>query len=258
MSDTAKSKTYWGKGVAEGDPFALPKRVSRGVSAASRGADADAPSVRYLWIFVTEEGLQRRCEPRQTADWLGADEWLNVVDESSALGAEWMVIYAGAALARCPEVWALCEWAQQQHQLRVGIHLAGATLAPEDVERLTALDASLTFLIADEAVLESLASLQASGIGLCRANVREDERHSDCGNPKDIVCVGIDGHLFTCGLVLGDEHYRLGSVLKRGLSAVMQDKSLPHAVPDAGDYPTHGCDGCPSHVAYRAVHVLPR
>jgi hypothetical protein len=253
-----KSKNYWETEAAGFDPFQLPRRVSQGLNElvhSYTGAEPP-PVVRYLWIYVTEDGIRRRRSNLQESGTLRVEDWLNVIDESAALGAEWMVIHAGASLCQCPEVWKLCEWAQHEHGLRVGLHLSSASLSEDDVERLTHLDRSTTYIIADAPVLAALRPLRDLGMQFCDATVTAEERKASCTNPKELVCVGIDGRLFTCGLVLGDEDYAFGSVLDRGLKKTLQDTNLPHAIHDTTPFAEHGCDGCPPHVAHRITGQL--
>lgn len=253
-----KSKTYWEKAVSGKGPFNVPKRLSHGLAAVARKFAQSAPpkqAIKYIWIYVTEEGLQRRAAESDAA--LRLDDWLNVVDESASLGAEWMVIYAGACLERCPEVWHICHWAQDEHGLRVGIHVDTPELCEGDIGRLLQLDRDKTYLIVESRLLDAYRPLEERGLRVCAADVRPEERLSPCPNPEAIACVGIDGRLFTCGLVLGDKDFHLGNVLEHGLARVMADASLPHSVPESVAYHDHGCDGCPPHMAKRVAEALP-
>lgn len=253
-----KQKHFWTKLLEGVDPFQLPRRLSRRLAECVENHDVAAetrPTVRYLWLYVTEEGLDRNRDKNGPA--LDVERWLNVIDESAALGAEWLVIFAGASLARCPEIWRLCQWAQEIHDLRVGLHVAAADLTDTEVEALSSLKSGRTYLMADDTLIGSLRHLEPKGVCLCGANVRGDQRMAPCPNPQDITCVGIDGTLFTCGLVLGDEQYRLGNVLEHRLEDIMGDTTLPHVVPETVAYSGHGCDGCPPHMAQRVIAQLP-
>lgn len=248
-----KSKNYW-ESVEEGeDPFLLPKRISRGIArCAEQRLDSDAaPVVRYIWIYVTDDGLRPGYQGPNTRRHLGLDDWLNVIDESASLGAEWMVIHVGASLSQCPMIWKMCEWAQDVHRLHVGLHLSSACLSEDDVERLARLDPEHTHLVADRRDLQGLKFLEERGIRLCEANLRPEEHATTCRNPQSIACVGPDGTLFSCGLVLGDRRFALGEINTQPLRGVMEDGSLPHVVKDTTEFPTRGCDGCPSHMVNR-------
>lgn len=253
---SVRSKTYWNKERGGADPFEIPKRVASGIEACRTWMDEDgAPEhpLRYIWIYVTEAGLRQDGEQPRAEDALGLDGWLNVIDESASLGAEWMVVYVGASLSQVPYIWEVCAWAQGVHGLRVGLHLTSNCLSEDDIERLSRLDPERTYLVADKAHLASLRFLESKGIRLCEANVRASERDTCCTNPEEIACVGADGRLYSCGLVLGDERYAMGDAQQRTLQDVKADESLPHAVPDTNAYPPSGCDACPP---LMAMHVL--
>lgn len=255
-----KSKHYWEDEAGAGDPFGLTRRMAKGLAELAETHATQSPCnvVKYLWIYITDEGMQRRRAAMDESGCLRIDDWLNVIDESAALGAEWVVIHVSSSLCQCPEIWKLCQWAQEQHELRTGLHLSSACLSEDDVEQLTHLDPSKTYLIGDENVLNGLRSLRDLGLQFCEATVGPHARMASCTNPQELVCVGIDGRLSTCGLVLGEENYHLGNVLDRGLKNVLQDTSLPHAIEDTSTYPSHGCDGCPPHVAQRVASQLSR
>lgn len=256
-----KSKNYWDRTSEARDPFEIPKRISKGIAttakkfAESQGAPS---SVKYIWIYATEEGLQEGQGRGESTSPLGLDSWLNIIDESASLGAEWMIVYIGASLSECPEIWKMCEWAQNVHGLRVGIHLSSVSLSEDDVEQLTQLDTSKTYLMADQRNAESMRFLQEKGIHLIESNLRPGERVPRCTRPEAIACVGLDGKLFTCGLVLGDERYSLGNIQERPLNEIMHDESLPHVIHDTDPYPERGCDACPPHMARRILEGLPQ
>lgn len=251
-----RTKTYWSKDHSGADPFEIPKRVARGIEDCRTCMDEDgtiAHPLRYIWIYVTEAGLRQDGEHPPSEDLLGLDGWLNVIDESASLGAEWMVIYVGASLSQVPYIWEVCAWAQDVHQLSVGLHLTSNCLSEDDIERLSRLDPEKTYLVADKAHLASLRFLENLGIRLCEANVSTTERDTHCTKPEDIACVGADGRLYSCGLVLGDERYAMGDAQQRTLHDVKEDKSLPHAVSDTNAFSPSGCDACPPLMAMRVL-----
>lgn len=253
---SVRTKTYWNKDQRSRDPFEIPKRISKEIQARRThmaGDGADPHPLRYIWIYVTEAGLRQDGGPPQSEDVLGLDGWLNVIDESASLGAEWMMVYVGTSLSQVPYVWRMCAWAQDIHGLRVGLHLTSNCLSEDDIERLSRLDPECTYIIADKAHIASLRFLESKGIRLCEANVRASERDTFCTKPEEIACVGVDGRLFSCGLVLGDERYAMGDARDRTLHDVKADESLPHAVPDTTAYPPSGCDACPPLIAMRVL-----
>ena len=255
-----KSKTYWNKVGENENPFEMPRQISHGIrSAATKFSELEGQTkrIRYIWIYVTEEGLQRQFAAKDSDSNLELNGWLNMIDESASLGAEWMVIYAGTSLSDCPEIWTLCQWAQTVHQLKIGIHLENVCLNDEDSLRLTQLDTSRVFLLVDKSCLEELRYLEESGIRICKSNVRPDEREVPCPIPQTMACVGVDGSLYTCGLVLGNERYALGNIRERGLREIITDESLPHEVPDTREIAdvVGVCDACPSHMAHRFAEL---
>lgn len=262
MSRTSKTKTYWDRSSEVPDPFSISKRISRNLAGSSgrfdTGRDGKPPIIKYLWIYVTEDGLERKRLASASGPGLSDEDWLNIIDESCSLGAEWMIIYVGARLSECPEVWRMCDWAQQEYGMRVGLHLRGECLQAPEIECLLKLDAKLTFIMAEKSDAVELEPLRERGLNVCVANVRKPDRPEFCESPEDIACVGIDGELFTCGLVLGEEAYSFGNVRDLFLKNAMTDQSLPHAVAQTGAHHEHGCDGCPPHVARRALESLPK
>lgn len=256
-----KKKNYWDKSADGNDPFEMPKRVSRGIASTARKfaeAGGTPPSVKYIWIYTTEEGLQEGQDRQRATSPLSLDSWLNIIDESASLGAEWMIVYVGSSLTQVPGIWKMCEWGQNIHGLRVGIHLSGMALSDEDIEHLAGLDTAKTYIMAERDAIESLRFLEEKGIRLCESKLRPEERSPRCTKPEAIACVGLDGHLFTCGLVLGNERYSLGNVQERPLDAIMSDRSLPHEVSDTAPHPERGCDACPPLMARRVMESLPR
>lgn len=254
-----KSKTYWKKESGDTDPFKLPKQLRGDIAAAAQKfseSESGPPTVKYVWLYVTENGLAHGRGDEEVGEGLEFDTWLNIIDESASLGAEWLVMYVGTDLSKCPQVWDICKWAQETHGIKVGIHLEGAHVSNGDFEHLADLDASKLFLAVDEDRLESLAFLEERGIRLCRANVPIGERpEPDCKGPATMTCVGANGSLYACGLVLGRERYALGNVQARPLKGIMEDQSLPHVVHRTLEEAEAGCDGCPAQMAKRFVDL---
>lgn len=258
---TTKPKNYWDKSHAQEDPFLVPKRIHRGIAECARNHAGPAGStgpIKYIWIYMNEDGLHgSSSDPKSHTD-MSQEEWLNVVDESASLGAEWLIVHVGASLAGRTDIWAICDWAQQVHGLQVGIHVEDTSISDQDVERLAALDPSKTFLVIDGSLIESLRHLEDKGIRLCASNTLPEDRLASCSSPQSIACVGMDGSLFTCGLVLGKDHYRLGRIQEGSLREVMEDGSLPHQIPETKAFPDNSCDGCPPLVARHVLESISR
>lgn len=247
-----KSKIYWEKKASESDPFVLTRKVAKGIEHAARERDAKSSetALKYLWLFVTDEGIHHNLDGFRERPRLGLEDWLNIVDEAAAYGAEWLVIYAGKSPSSVSHMWELSAWAQDTHGMKVGINLDEDTLSREDRRALLKLEWDKTFIIAPSEVLDGFRELESSGIRLCAANITREGSH-ECTKPEAMACVGPDGQLFSCGLVLGERAYALGHAYDRSIDSVLGDEDLPHAVPEDYAYPKGGCDGCPPLMAER-------
>lgn len=250
-----KSKDYWQKEI-ESDatgPFDLPRRIGKGIDDSRKAlAGGFEPTVRYLWICPTEDGVPEAHRVLEPGPALSLNEWLNVIDESASIGAEWLIVRVGASLAQVPHVWRVCRWAQETHGLRVGLHLTSNCLSEYDIEQLSRLDRENTYLFANEAVLASLRFLEASGFPMFEATVTTAERAESCMEPSEIAFVGPDGRMFSCGLVQGCAQYALGDAQDRKLHHILNDESLPHSIADTSEFPVCGCEACPPLMARRA------
>lgn len=254
MSETMKSKNYWEKDGGEGNPFDLLKRIDAGIENCKRSlseAEGCSGGLKYVWIYVTDEGIRPGGMPTTTGKQLELDEWLNVIDESASLGAEWMILYVGTSLSAFPGIWKMCDWAQRTHGLSVGLHLVNNCLSEDDFERLGQLEANKTVILANRDEVASLSFLEQQGIRVCDANIGEADRPTPCAQPEGMACVGPDGSLFSCGLVMGEDSYALGDSRGRNLEDVMHDEALPHAIDDQANHREHGCDACPPLIAER-------
>lgn len=252
-----RPKDFWQRIHGGRDPFQPARRIAKLIRSASKEALApkqppDA-TIKYIWIHVTGDGLQHEPAPKET---LTTEDWLNIIDESAALGAEWLVIYVGTTLAQHPEVWQLCEWAQTTHGLRVGLHLSNPCLSENDIEHLGRLNLKETYLIAEEKTLESLHFLSTLGVQLCDSKVCVEDHDWPCRSPEDMACVAPDGTLYSCGFVLGNDDFTLGDAREKILSGVMNDSSLPRTIDTATLPHNHGCDACPPRIAKRIIGNL--
>ena len=231
------------------DPFAFPSRVRESLRTfVQRQEGFDAERVRYLWMHLSGGGLRAEtgdCEERQG---LTVDEWLNVVDEAGALGVRSVIISSAAPLSDHPEIWDICDWAQNTHDMVVGIYLYGNgfPVSKEDLEAFERLEVGQTRLFVDGENLEKAEAIKSMGIPVYNADVfQSDHERSPCQLPHSMTCVGAEGNMYTCGLVLGEEGFRLGNVCERRLDAVMDDQSLPHEIPGDVEREPRRCNACP-------------
>ncbi len=228
------------------DPFALPARVRQTLrSLAERREGFNVERVRYLWLHLSGEEAHGQKEERKR---LSVEEWLNVVDEAAALGVRTVIISSGAPLAEMPEVWEICDWAQNTHDMVVGIYLFGDGLPIGDgeVEAFKRLNQEQTHLFIEQEHFDKAAAVQSVGIPIHNADIfRNNSNKAICELPHTMTCVGAEGNLYTCGLVLGEEDFRLGNVCAERLDNVLEDESLPHEIPGEVERKPRCCNACP-------------
>jgi len=239
--------------IADENPFRLPKEISRRLKECSGQHSLDEPElVKYLWIVVSEDRAGAQTEEGGDGTRLCANDWLNVVDEAAALGVQCMVVCLGNSFGHWPEVWSVCAWAQEVHHMTVGFQVHDGKLSEEERERLTELDPDRTWLFVPEGRLEGVAALGEQGIRVCSAQVGHEDPDRPCDGPDSMVFVGPSGVLYSCGLVLGIDEFRLGHVGEHALTHVYEE-GTSRAVPRGSPRNDHGCDGCPNQMARRIL-----
>lgn len=230
--------------------FELPKRIHQevGNTSARNAVQSNSEEFFYLWVFVTEAGIAQSDEKPARSEPLNLEEWLNVIDEAASLGVNWFVVSLKSGnLAQHPEIWSICQWAQDVHNMTVGLQTNAPKLLPEETEAIKQLDPEKTRVMLCDAAHKKADELKTLGYRLCVPN---DDHHENaeevCTRPKKMVFVNAYGELYTCGLVDGQEEYKLGSVLQDPLYKVLNDPNLPHTVHNSAvKHKAHGCDGCP-------------
>jgi len=175
----------------------------------------------------------------------GVNHWLNAIDEAASVGVLWLVVSVKSSLSDRPEIWPVCEWAQQTHGMTVGLHVETGALSPEEIDRLKELEAGKTRLFVQHENLDALRHLEEHGIQVCAADVAANEPGRPCQKPGKMVFVNAEGRLYTCGMVQGNEAYCMGSMFEGTFNEILHDPSLPHSVPPGEQDDPHGCDGCP-------------
>lgn len=254
-----RSKDFWHGDAELSSPFDLPRRVLGSLKNAFRGrARRRAPEpVKYIWLYLDEVGLRHHEHAGREAP-LDLNGWLNLIDESAALGAQWLVVRVGGPLSKCADVWDICKWAQQSHGIHVGLHLDSADMDEDDIAELNQLDVPLTHLLADRAKLPAFQFLKDLGFQVSEADISADERGESCANPESIACAGPDGTLYSCGLVSGETEHALGNAQVKRLDVYMNDGSVPHSITNTRRYPIEGCSGCPPFMAKRLANLQGR
>jgi len=230
--------------------FELPKNFKNALTnCREKDTQLSAKDVTYLWIAVSPAGLGRTGQETGTGVVLSVEDWLNVVDESASLGANWIVLTLTTTLSRFSDIWKICQWAQDAHGMMVGLHLSDDEITPEDQTHILALDSGKLRLLVRSESLSKLAALEKKGVILWTANPQPDGVKPNCQGPSRMIYVNAEGNLYTCGLVEGRADYLMGSVLHDRLKHVMSNTSVRHCVEEDLHRVTPGCDGCPALIA---------
>ncbi len=240
----------------EADLFELPRRIKSEMQCCGQPPNPEAPYAKYLWIHIDEKTAQ---ETGVTSDADAAptiEQWLNVVDEAASLGVRWIVLSLSASLARFPEILEVCQWAQDAHDMTVGLHSHSSDLLVQEIGRLGTLDCSKTQVIAKREEMERLGALKQAGFELVAADPQTYGEKPDCEGPQHMLYINPQGKLFTCGLVEDRDEYALGNVFVRTFRELLSDPDLPHKVHPPDHTVTAGCDACPSLMA-RLLGVAP-
>lgn len=231
------------------DPFAFAREAHIQLKTCCNGTSR-VDQIEYLWIYAREHGLGK-CPPPPGASLPDLEHWLNVVDEAASLGARWLVVSVEeTTLDAIPELLPICKWAQDAHDMSVVIHTNAKSIDEAELAALKQLDQALLRLFVTQENHSAFAHLEADGI---RVRIGQPDRVGEhgCGMPKSMVFVNGMGELYTCGMVEGDERFRMGNIYERKFGEVLCDPALPHAVPPEARHKSHGCDGCPPLLANR-------
>ena len=251
VGKTAKPKggKRQGRTTQGKEPFQLPLAIAKQLKACAEAHTgqpmAASDAVRYLWINVARPASRGTAKEQPDATMLSGDEWLNVVDEAASLGAQTLIICVGQSFTNCPDIWKICGWAQRAHGLDVGIHTSCREFSESDINEIAELDPAHTWFFVPDTKLPALRALRERGITVLAANVGHDEQSPPCDMPESIVFVSSEGVLYTCGLVLDNDRFRLGHVSEKPLEWILKDESLPRTIPKDVPHPEHGCDACP-------------
>ena len=236
-------------------PFELPRNIITAIRkcATSRetGVRHDDELAKYLWINM--EVRSQSSSPPSEAQALSLEDWLNVVDEAASLGVCCIVIGVGSSLKSLPYLWEICRWAQTAHGVNVGIHACNPDLSISTMESLNTLDKEKTWLFISKKNTETMQTLQAQGFRVCAAEVCREDHEPPCDMSENMVFVGPEGSLYSCGLVLGQEAFRLGHILEAPLEKILNDPAISRAIPGDAPYVEHACDACPPLMAKRIL-----
>ncbi len=250
------SQKRWDRTYAKANPFQLPQTIKRTVRTCSDMHEHNGNgSLQYLWAYLAEDGLKDIAGGESR---LNLEEWLGVIDETASLGVTCVILSIGAPLAEYPEAIEICRWAQDAHQMMVGLHLYGVSITSPDVALIATLDPGRTHLFIDPDCMETAKPIRDKGFQVYDAiGQDQDMVEPECRLPEEMACVGAGGTMYTCGLVLGDEEFLLGDFYARKLKSVMKDESLPHTVPAGLPKVRNKCNGCPPLMLQRMEEAQP-
>jgi MoaA/NifB/PqqE/SkfB family radical SAM enzyme len=244
-SKTASSKKH---------PFGIARDIATRLRLLVRAHPDDDPppeALKYLWINVAPQCEGPECRERHEPRPLSLPEWLNVVDEASSLGICCLIVCTGDSFNSYPDVWGICRWAQEAHGIDVGIHTYRKSLDESELREMGRLVPGRTWFFVKREHLSAMRPLEQHGVKVLEAEVNHEEHSPPCDMPESMVFVGPGGVLYTCGLVLDNEQFRLGHVSEKPLARILSDPSLPRRVPKGIPHHKHGCDACPPLMAKR-------
>lgn len=223
------------------DPFDLARKLRSCLRDASESRAGTG--IKYLWLFVSKDGIgNSESTPSRK---LSVEQWLNVVDEAAAMGAERLVISAQSDLSAHPEVWEIAHWAQDVHGMMVGLHVFDNPISDSVIGHISRLDMGNFRLFVSSPDYPQAETLEKRGVKVRVATPAAEHPERRCEMPQSMIYVNPNGELYTCGMVDGRQNYRLGSIVDGIFSKIVQDPGLPHAVEPEHQTVSRGCEGCP-------------
>ncbi|HPO14802.1 MAG TPA: hypothetical protein PLI09_15275 [Candidatus Hydrogenedentes bacterium] len=209
-------------------------------------SEEQSAQIAFLWMDVSKEGIARQENAPAPARVLTLDDWLNVIDEAAGYGVNWLILTLRTSPSRHPDIWKIAQWAQEAHGMRLGIHIAVDNLTDDEVDSFSRLDGTKITLYVKQDLHERLAPLESMGIKIGLADPQTYGERPNCNGPARMIFTDPEGVLYTCGLVQGNQTFRLGTIFEKTFKEILQDPNLPHAVPKTMHHVSEGCDGCPS------------
>lgn len=242
MSDVESNEEIEEVSYGDINPFRFTHRLRESVRCCCQQHDSASERITYLWLYVERRSPREANAPEKTP---ALEDWLNVIDEAGGGGVRYLVVSSDNRLANFPFIWEICRWAQDTHDMRVGLHTLATALSPEEVDAIKSLDPQKTRLLLSNEGMGALGHLEEQGIALRLGEPNPDEIGAPCDLPIHMVFVNSYGVLYTCGMVEGNDRFRLGTIFEDTFKRILEDPSLPHAVADESLIVQHGCDGCP-------------
>lgn len=245
------AKSHGKPGIVEADEnyFGTVKTFKRKLKACKTCTEQE--DITYLWVCVTADGLKKGfCGKKSGDSPLAMYQWLNIIDEAASLGANWLVLSLADPLEECESIWPISKWAQQVHGMTVGLHLKEcASLTGKETKLIRQLDLDKTRVLLRCTSKKVPEKIEKQGITVWTANPQPDGEKPKCLGPKRMIFVNENGVLYTCGLVEGNDTYRIGHVEDGRLKHILNDPEAPRKVCDDIHVVTPGCDGCPALLA---------
>jgi hypothetical protein len=212
------------------DPFDLPRRISKKL----RDNQYTGPvhTVKYLWLYVSRDGLHVPGETSSTHP-PTLEQWLALVDEAATLGVERMVVTALSDLSQLPDIWKICQWAQDGHDITVGIHVLSDSLPEETLAKMKELDLDKFRLFVEEEHYARYAPLEAEGIKVRVAKPAVEATGNTAGGevpPHGVLFVNPAGQLYFAGSGGNGAPRHMGNIYEDLLA-----KAIEAPRPGAGD-----------------------
>lgn len=250
MSDTLKPGRMTSKTSSTEDPFELPRSIAQQLKKCveKRNRGSAPKAVKYLWI-----NLAAGKEPGGPAARLSVDDWLNVLDEAASIGVGLFVVCLGDNINAYPDLWKICGWAQETHEVKVGLHVKAKDVKAADLKGLRHLDPGKTWVFLSKDGASAKKAIEKAGYYVCDSEVHHAEPAEGCEGPENLLFIGPDGMVYCCGVMLGNKSFKLGHVLEQPIENLLNSTGSVRRVPKGFVRPEGGCDGCPNKMAGRMM-----
>ena len=237
------TKKRWNRIYEDANPLSLPQKIRKQMRKGGQGSKAN---VRFLWLILSGDSA----EPE-------TDRWLNVIDESAAVGAETLIVSVAGSLDGRTYVWDALHWACDSHDMYIGLHLFTPEISSGDLDRMAKLDSENFCLFVCSRYIDDVRKQVGENIRVVEADgLADGAPQLQCTLPKEMTCVSSGGEMYTCGLVAGQDGFFLGDCNDARIDHVALDGSLPHHVPAGTSDAPNRCEGCPPLLQARLQEAL--
>lgn len=237
------TKKRWNRIYEDGNPLSLPQQIRKQIR---KGGKKQGANVRFLWLILTGD-------PKEVQH----ERWLNVIDESAAVGADTLIVSVSGPLEGRPYIWQALRWACDTHEMSVGLHLFEPNLTDADLEHIHSFDSNSFCLFVCDRFTEGVRALTGDSVRIVKADgLADGVPQPTCNLPKEMTCVSSGGEMYTCGLVQGNNGFYLGDASDERIDYVKGNANLPHAVPAGTSEASGRCEGCPPLLQARLQEAL--